>query len=93
MTAEGAGALLFYGYYDQTDIFFKMAKALTLNTQSLDQAVNLKLNSDVPYFQPASQLRNGLSSEKLQILTNAPLVTPRLLSDDERYGQDEDHDH
>ena len=93
VTAEGAGALLFYGYYDQTDIFFKMAKALTLNTQSLDQAVNLKLNSDVPYFQPASQLRNGLSSEKLQILTNAPLVTPRLLSDDERYGQDEDHDH
>ena len=39
VTAEGAGALLFLGYYDQTDIFFKMAKALTIDTKQLDSAL------------------------------------------------------
>ncbi len=37
ITAEGPGALLFTGYFDQTDIFFKMARSLSSNTQSLDQ--------------------------------------------------------
>lgn len=36
ITAEGAGALLFTGYYDQTDIFFKMSKVLSSSTQMLD---------------------------------------------------------
>ena len=39
VTAEGAGALLFLGYYDQTDIFFKMAKALSIDTKQLDSAL------------------------------------------------------
>jgi len=37
ITAEGPGALLFSGYYDQTDIFFKMARALASNTTPLDE--------------------------------------------------------
>lgn len=91
VTAEGAGALLFYGYYDQTDIFFKMAKALSLNTQALDQAVILKAGTDIPYFQPSTQLRNRIAGDKMQILSNAPLVTPRLLWDQE--NQEDGHDH
>ncbi len=81
VTAEGAGALLFFGYYDQTDIFFKMAKALTLNTNILDTAVQQKLSVDVPYFTPATQLRNP--SEGVQMLQNAPLFTPRILTEDD----------
>ena len=46
LTAEGAGALLFTGYYDQTDIFFKMARVLSIRTKNLDAALNEKLNSD-----------------------------------------------
>ena len=83
ITAEGAGALLFYGYFDQTDIFFKMAKALSLNTTALDQAVVLKRTNDVPYFTPATQLRNGETPKGIIMLPNAPLTTPRLLNPDE----------
>lgn len=39
ITAEGPGALLFTGYYDQTDIFFRMAKALSLDTGKLDDCL------------------------------------------------------
>ncbi len=46
ITAEGAGALLFTGYYDQTDIFFKMARVLSIRTKNLDAALNEKLSSD-----------------------------------------------
>ena len=42
VTAEGPGALLFTGYYDQTDIFFKMARVLSSNTQRLDEALEAK---------------------------------------------------
>lgn len=42
ITADGAGALLFTGYFDQTDIFFKMARALSTDTRALDQALVLK---------------------------------------------------
>lgn len=73
VTAEGSGALLFYGYYDQTDIFFKMARALTIN-----QALQLKAANDVPYFQPATQLR-GETPKGVQMLPNAPLITPRFV--------------
>ncbi|MFB3830038.1 MAG: alkaline phosphatase [Bryobacteraceae bacterium] len=36
LTAEGAGAFLFTGYMDQTDIFFKMAHVLTGDTAAAD---------------------------------------------------------
>lgn len=90
VTAEGAGAILFYGYFDQTDIFFKMAKALTLNTAALDAAVNLKATADVPYFNPATQLRQR---SDVTMLKNAPLTTPRLLGEDHSYCTDTEHDH
>jgi alkaline phosphatase len=56
-TAEGAGALFFLGYFDQTDIFFKMARVLSTNTRPLDKAVEKKLDEDVPAFNPSLQLR------------------------------------
>lgn len=93
VTAEGAGALLFYGYYDQTDIFFKMAKALTLNTQILDEAVNVKRNADVPYFNVEPQLLTEKNRGNVTILQNAPLVNPRLRKEGETYCMDEAHDH
>jgi alkaline phosphatase len=37
ITAEGPGAALFVGYYDQTDIFFKAAKVLSSSTSALDE--------------------------------------------------------
>ncbi|MDQ6861068.1 MAG: alkaline phosphatase, partial [Verrucomicrobiota bacterium] len=37
ITAEGPGALLFAGYFDQTDIFFKMSRALSSDTSPLDE--------------------------------------------------------
>jgi alkaline phosphatase len=40
ITAEGPGAALFTGYMDQTDIFFKAAKALSSNTAVIDQLLN-----------------------------------------------------
>lgn len=80
VTAEGAGALLFYGYFDQTDIFFKMAKALTLNTQQLDSALDYKRTVDVPYFNPATQLR---VKDGIIFMKNAPLFTPRLLTEED----------
>jgi alkaline phosphatase len=42
LTAEGAGALLFTGYYDQTDLFFKMATVLSQETTALDKALRDK---------------------------------------------------
>lgn len=39
VTADGPGALLFTGYMDQTDIFFKAALALGQSTDKLDQAL------------------------------------------------------
>ncbi|MEO7133454.1 MAG: alkaline phosphatase [Vicinamibacterales bacterium] len=42
ITAEGPGALLFTGYFDQTDIFFKMARSLSDNTESLDRLLQEK---------------------------------------------------
>jgi len=39
LTAEGPGALLFTGYYDQTDIFFKTARILSIDTDPLDNCL------------------------------------------------------
>ncbi len=94
VTAEGTGALLFYGYYDQTDLFFKMAKVLTINTAPLDKALMTKSDLDIPYFSPAFQLRLETGKGKMQMLKNAPLVSPRILKEGETYGgDDEDNDH
>ncbi len=37
LTADGPGALLFTGYFDQTDVFFKMARVLSTDTSPLDE--------------------------------------------------------
>jgi alkaline phosphatase len=39
ITAEGPGAILFMGYLDQTDIFFRSAQALSQDLTALDQAL------------------------------------------------------
>src|ERR1700752_162520 len=65
ITAEGAGALLFFGYYDQTDVFFKMAKVLSTSTKQLDKAVEQKLQDDVPAFNPPADLRKGQNSRSI----------------------------
>ncbi len=36
ITAEGPGAIQFTGYFDQTDIFFKMARSLSADTRQVD---------------------------------------------------------
>jgi alkaline phosphatase len=49
VTAEGTGAFLFTGYMDQTDIFFKMAHALTGDTLEGDEFVEkVLLNKKYP---------------------------------------------
>ena len=50
ITAEGTGALLFLGYFDQTDVFFKMARVLSTNTKQLDKSLEQKQKDDVPSF-------------------------------------------
>jgi len=40
ITAEGPGALLFTGYLDQTDIFFRSAEALGQSTTVLDKLLD-----------------------------------------------------
>ena len=65
ITAEGTGALLFFGYYDQTDVFFKMARLLSTNTKQLDKAVEQKLQEDVPAFNPPAELRRGQNSKAI----------------------------
>jgi alkaline phosphatase len=64
ITAEGAGALLFLGYYDQTDVFFKMARVLSTNTKPLDKALESKSKEDVTKPNP-SQLRRTPNSRSI----------------------------
>ena len=45
LTAEGPGALIFTGYMDQTDIFFKMATVLSADTSDLDKLLDTLVNS------------------------------------------------
>ncbi len=40
VTAEGPGALVFNGYMDETDLFFKMASTLSNDTTDIDKAVD-----------------------------------------------------
>ena len=95
VTAEGAGALLFFGYYDQTDLFFKMAKTLSMSTTALDAALQEKLSVDVPYFTPSQQPKAGAAAKSgkdgIIMLQRAPLVPLRIISPDEdRFGHDEE---
>ena len=49
ITAEGPGAYLFTGYLDQSDIFFKMAFAISADTSAGDQFVDqVLLNPAAP---------------------------------------------
>ncbi len=91
VTSEGAGALLFYGYYDQTDIFFKMAKTLSINTQPLDEALNYKRAVDVPYFTPDAQFRSKQTDGNTIWLKNAPLYTPRLINEADHADHADEH--
>ncbi|MEO5925373.1 MAG: alkaline phosphatase [Bryobacteraceae bacterium] len=45
ITAEGPGALLFTGYMDQTDIFFKMAASASMDTSAIDAALDVLTKS------------------------------------------------
>jgi alkaline phosphatase len=40
ITAEGPGAFLFIGYMDQSDIFFKIASAISTDTSDGDKFIN-----------------------------------------------------
>src|SRR5207247_4161010 len=44
VTAEGPGALMFTGYMDQTDIFFKMAATLSTDTSDMDKLLDTLVN-------------------------------------------------
>jgi alkaline phosphatase len=48
VTAEGPGAFLFTGYMDQSDIFFKMATAVTGETAEVDEMLK-KIMQDTRY--------------------------------------------
>jgi alkaline phosphatase len=48
VTAGGPGAFLFTGYMDQTDIFFKMAAAISSDTSDADKLVDAMTNSAFP---------------------------------------------
>ncbi|MCU1275037.1 MAG: alkaline phosphatase, partial [Bryobacterales bacterium] len=48
VTAEGPGAFLFTGYMDQTDIFFKMAAAISSDTSDADKLVEAISNAGFP---------------------------------------------
>ena len=47
ITAEGAGSAIFSGYFDQTDIFFKMAKVLSSNTAAVDEFEKAKAKLNI----------------------------------------------
>lgn len=48
VTAEGPGAFLFTGYMDQSDIFFKMAAAVSSDTSEADKLVDLLMSGKYP---------------------------------------------
>lgn len=48
VTAGGPGALLFNGYMDQTDLFFRMAAAVGTDTSDLDRALEILLRVKPP---------------------------------------------
>jgi alkaline phosphatase len=95
VTAEGAGALLFFGHYDQTDLFFKMSKVLSTNTTALDAAVERKLRADVePVFNPREYFGSANDSNRslsgaagnengIIMLQRAPMTRPDLMTEED----------
>ena len=57
ITAEGPGALLFTGYFDQTDIFFKAAKVLSIDTDDLDHCLKEVMKSQPSCEKPRHKAR------------------------------------
>ena len=47
ITAEGPGALLFTGYFDQTDVFFKMGRILSSETEAVDNFLKKKADLEI----------------------------------------------
>lgn len=45
VTAEGPGALMFTGYLDETDIFFRIASVMSNDTSAIDAALDSMMNS------------------------------------------------
>ncbi len=48
VTAEGPGALLFTGYMDQSDLFFKISSAITYDTTDLDKTLDTLVTGKYP---------------------------------------------
>ncbi len=48
VTAEGPGALMFTGYMDETDIFFRIAASMSTDTSALDSVVDQMLSAKQP---------------------------------------------
>lgn len=93
LTAEGTGALLFYGYYDQTDIFFKMARVLSINTTDLDRAVATKAAADVAPPPVVQQLRSYPRIKEqpaIEFLPRTPLTQPHLMTGEDTHHHDAD---
>jgi hypothetical protein len=90
VSAEGAGALLFFGHYDQTDLFFKMSRILSLNTASLDQSLRQKLGIDIPLFNPSTQLLR--EQNNLIRIESAPMSKRRLLPETDTHSHDTDNE-
>lgn len=94
VSAEGAGALLFFGHYDQTDLFFKMSTILSLNTTQLDRSLERKLNVDVPLFNPGKPLLRN--QKDIIMLERAPMTKIGLMPNADTHGHDaieENHKH
>ena len=61
-----------------------------MNTQPLDEALNYKRSVDVPYFTPAAQLRSK-TSDGANWMKNAPLYTPRLITEEDHADHADEH--
>lgn len=69
-----------------------------MNTQPLDIALNYKQSVDVPYFTPdyvlaatGGKSNSPQKGDSIQWMKNAPLVTPRLTTDEDHAAHDEEH--
>jgi len=56
----------------------------------LDEVLNYKRSVDVPYFTPAEQFRLKNSDGTIW-MKNAPLYTPRLITEQDHADHDDEH--
>jgi hypothetical protein len=94
VSAEGTGALLFFGHYDQTDLFFKMSRILSINTNKLDRSLQRKLGEDIPAFNPSISFERGQNN--IIMLERAPMTKTGLVPSADTHGHDaadETHKH